>query len=421
MHSSDTSDRESPASATATGLAQATGELIKSVGRFSLAVSLLAARQVTALFSGPEAREGGALDDVSRAMGGHLSGPVRTAFAVGTNVQSGVVDAAFSLAGMRPAGQTPTGETSGLAIPMTTGATRRVAGVRTVASGALSRPVPQTEFVQRLTEYHDEATGEAADRERAVIGLWKSEGLSTSVGKHLTAENHLHDPKLPRSSLPIAHVGFGSGSTESLVFDVAGLDALFAERCAPEFRGFSYEGIGAILRIYERGFFKVMSGTLGLIRLDAPDGPDPANFFGAYLQRFPPDMQRLIAHGYGRIVAFSSMNIYGAIETATAFPAERVEPAVHGAAFAFAFMNSPDMPRILRQSAIPFDAPVRAAFQNGLIYSLVFFEWYTPGLLAAWQPEPGLEAELIEHARAEAALSVQRGHPLAFKLADPRT
>jgi len=403
------------------GVVTTASELLKSFTRFSLAVSLFAARQVTGLFSGAAPRQGGAIDDVSRAMGDRLSGPLRTAFAVGANVQGGVVDAAFDLVGMRPKGQKPTGDTSALAIPMTTGATRRVAGVRTVASGALSRPVPQAELVQRLTEYHDEAIAGTADRERAVIGLWKSEGLSTSVGKHLVPENSLADPRLPRAALPIAHVGFGSGSTESLVFDVPRLDALFADRCAPEFRGFSYEGIGAILRIYERGFFKVMSRTLGLIRLDAPDGPDPAGFFAGFLQKFPADIQRLITHGYGRIVAFSSMNIYGAIEEATTLPSERIEPAVHGAAFAFAFMNSADMPRILRQSAIPFDAPVRAAFQNGLIYSLVFFEWYTPGLLAAWQPEPGLESELIEHARAEAALSVQRGHPLAFKLANPRT
>jgi len=403
------------------GVVTTAGELLKSLTKFSLAVSLFAARQVTGLFSGSTPREGAAMDDVTRAMGERLTGPLRTAFAVGANVQGGVVDAAFDLAGMRPHGQKPTGETSALSIPMTTGASRRVAGVRTVASGAVSRPVPQAEFSQRLTEYHDEANSEAADRERAVIGLWKSEGLSTSVGKHLLPENSLGDPGLPKAALPIAHVGFGSGSTESLVFDVARMNALFTERCAPDYRGFSYEGIGAILRIYERGFFKVMSGTLGLIRLDAPDGPDPAGFFSAFLQKFPADIQRLITHGYGRIVAFSSMNIYGAIQEATTLPPERIEPAVHGAAFAFAFMNSADMPRILENSAIPFEAPVRAAFQNGLIYSLVFFEWYTPGLLAAWRPEGALERELIEQARSEAALTLQRGYPLAFRLQNPRS
>jgi hypothetical protein len=402
-----------------TDILQAGGTLVKSVGRFSLAMSLLAARQMAALVA-PSKPAGATLDDVSHAAGRQMSGPLRTAFAVGANVQSGLVDAAFNLAGFGPHGQAPSDRSADLAIPLTTGATRRVTGVRTVASGALDRGVPQEEFVQRLAGYQAESATGAIDRERTVTGLWKSEGLSTSVGKHLLPENSLRDPRLGREVLPIAHVGFGSGSTEALVFDVPGLDALFAERCAPDYRDFSYEGIGAILRIYERGFFKVMSGTLGLIPLDAPDGPDPAGFFADYLRRFSAEHQRLIAHGYGRIVAFSNMSIYRAISEITTFPPERIAPAAHGAGFAFAFMNTADLPRILERSAIPFDPGVRAAFQNGLVYGLVFFDWYAPGLLAGWAPTGRLETELIEHARREAAASRQRGYPLAFRLEEPR-
>jgi hypothetical protein len=410
----ETSDRNP-----VTDMFQAGGALVKSVGRFSLAMSLFAARQVTALVA-PARPAGAALDDVSEAAGRQLSGPVRTAFAVGTNVQSGLVDAAFNLAGFGPRGQAPQDGSADLAIPLATGATRRVTGVRTVASGALDRGVPQEEFVLRLAGYQSESATGTVDRERTVTGLWKSEGLSTSVGKHLLPDNSLRDPRLGREVLPIAHVGFGSGSTEALVFDVQALDTLFAARCAPEYRGFSYEGIGAILRIYERGFFKVMSGTLGLIRLDAPDGPNPEGFFADYLRRFPAETQRLIAHGYGRIVAFSNMSIYRAITEITTLPPERVEPAAHGAGFAFAFMNSADLPRILDRSALPFDPGVRAAFQNGLVYGLVFFDWYAPGLLAGWVPTGQLEAELVEHARREAAASRQRGFPLAFRLENPR-
>ena len=406
--------------APATGMAQSAGDLVKSAGRCTLAIGLLAAHQAKSMVSSSE-RPAASLDDVSKAISDQLTGPMKTAFAVGTNVQAGIVDAAFNMSGMGAHGQASSGDTSALAIPLVTGGMRRVAGVRTVASGALNRPVPQAELVQRLTDHHREASGEAATLARTTVGLWKSEGLSTTVGKHLLPENMLSDPGLPRQVLGIAHVGFGSGSTEELVFDVAKLDMLFAKRCAPDFREFSYEGIGAILRIYERGFFKVMTGTLGLIRLDAPDGPDPTGFFAEYLDHFPPHVQRLIAHGYGRVVAFSNMNIYKAIEEVTSYPAERVEPAVHGAGFAFAMMNSQDLPKILENSAIPYDRSVRASFQNGLIYALVFFEWYAPGLLAAWKTQGALEAELMEHARNEAALNVQRGYPLAFRLQNPRT
>src|SRR5262249_60618876 len=142
---------------------------------------------------------------------------------------------------------------------------RRVAGVRTVASGALNRPVPQQELVEALTKYHTEATTGTTELQKSVTGLWKSEGLSTTVGKFLLPDNKLSDPRLPRHVLPIAHVGFGSGSTELLEFDVAKLTARFTDVCHPDYRGFSYEGIGAILRIYERGFFKLLSGALSLI------------------------------------------------------------------------------------------------------------------------------------------------------------
>ena len=62
-----------------------------------------------------------------------------------------------------------------------------------------------------------------------------------------------------------------------------------------------------------------------------------------------------------------------------------------------------------------------AAFQNGLVYSLVFFDWYLPGLLATWTPQGRLESDLIDLARSEAALTRARGYPLAFRLANPRS
>jgi hypothetical protein len=359
---------------------------------------------------------------MAQVSGGRQSarGALRMARAVGANLRCGLLDAALSLAGRRPRGQAPIGPADGLSLSLTTGISRRVTGVRTVASGALDRSVPQAELIQRLSEYHAAASVGNAERDRIVAGLWKSEGLAGTIGKHLLPENSLSDPALPRQARPVLHVGFGSGSTEGRLFDAAKLDALFGARCAKDHLGFAYEGVGAILRVYEPGFFKLMAGAGGLIRLDAPEGPDPAGFFADYLTQYPSDIQRLIAHGYGRLIAFSHMNIYSAIREATTLPAERIEPAVHGAAFAFAMMNSVDFPRTLRQSAVPFDPAVRAAFQNGLIYALVFLDWYVPGVLANWQPEARLEADLIDHASREAALSVQRGFPLAFRLANPR-
>ena len=259
------------------------------------------------------------------------------------------------------------------------------------------------------------------DRVLTVTGLWRSEGLATSIAKHPLPENSLTDSALPRHVLPVEHVGFGSGSASACHLDAARLHAVFADACAADYREFSYEGVGAILRARESGFFKLMSGAMGLMRFDTPASPNPAGFFGDYLEQFPPHIQRLIAHGYGRIFAFSHMDIYEAITDATALPSERIEPVVHGAAFAFLMINSEELPHILRHSAVPFEPAVRAAFQNGLIYGLTFLDWYAPGYLARWRPGDKLEAELIEHARRESALARDRGCPLAFRLEAPRS
>jgi hypothetical protein len=93
---------------------------------------------------------------------------------------------------------------------------------------------------------------------------------------------------------------------------------------------------------------------------------------------------------------------------------------VEGIAFAFAMINSADLPLLLRRSDIPFRPNVRDAFQDGLTYSLVFLEWFVPGLLAAWQPYGACETGIIERARRESALAKQRGFPFACRLETPR-
>jgi hypothetical protein len=290
-----------------------------------------------------------------------------------------------------------------------------------MAAGELNRPVPQLEFVERLSHYQVEASGSPIDRVKAMTGLWKSEGLSTSVGTHLLLENTLRDPALLINTLPIAHVGFGIGSAEALRFDSAGINARIDATCHPDYRYFAYEGIGAALRLYEPGLFKVMTGALGVIPLDAPEGPDPEGFFASYLGRYPLEIQRLITHGYGRFVALSNLEISAAISQVTTLPPPRIEPAAQGCGFAFALMNSAALPHVLDHSAIGFEKGVRAAFQSGVVYGLVFFDWYAPGLLSAWEPTGVLETELVEHARREAEMSRLRGYLLPFRLENPRT
>ncbi|MEX2264702.1 MAG: hypothetical protein WD696_22300 [Bryobacteraceae bacterium] len=311
-----------------------------------------------------------------------------------------------------------------LSIPLIPLALRRINGVKTVSSGAVNRKIPQNEVRETLRRYQNWAASQVPEARKSgkngmqplVDGLWKSEGFSTTLGKFLTPENTLNDTGIPRESLGIAHVGFGAASNERVVFDTGKLTEIAETLSEPGFRGFTYEGMGSILRIYEPGIFKFMCGLLGLISLRAPDGPDQTGFFAKFFSAFPEENQRLIVHGYGRLVAFSKLSVYAAIDEAMRLPANRVEPCVQGIAFAFAMMNGEDMPILLENSAISYPDGVRAAFQNGLVYGMIFCEWFVPGFLAGWTPEGRLEEKLIGKARAESELNLKRGYPLAFQL-----
>lgn len=307
---------------------------------------------------------------------------------------------------------------SGLSVSLWPAMSRRIGGVGTVSSGAVNRQIPQDEYVSTCRKYQQEATTNLT-MPHVVNGLWKTEGFSTTFGKYRLPDNTLNDPRIPRESLGIAHVGYGAASTEFSRFDPAKLNEIADTKCNPNFKLLMLEGAGSILRIYEPGLFKQMCSMMGLIPKDAPDGPDSTGFFKQFLSAFPDEVQWLMTHGYGRMMAFSKMSVASAIDEARALPAGRQAPAVQGIAFAFAMMNSQDMARILENSStVDFQRP---AFQNGLIYALVFCDWFVPGFLAAWKPAGDLEGKLVSRAAAESAENLKRGHPLAFRLQDPVT
>lgn len=294
-------------------------------------------------------------------------------------------------------------------------------GVKTVSSGAVNRTIPQDEFSKTCKQYQQESARNLTSMPKVVAGLWKSEGFATTFGKYRLPENTLYDARIPRESYGITHVGYGAASAEHTLFDAAKLTEIVETLSEPNYRGFTYEGIGSILRIYEPGIFKFLCGALGLIPKGAPPGPDKAGFFAKFYSAYPKDTQRLITHGYGRLVAFSNLSVYKAIDEASRLPPERVGPCVMGIAFAFAMMNNEEMPRLLENSAIGYTPEIRTAFQNGLTYGMIFCDWFAPGFLAAWTPVGPLEEKLISKARDEAAKSRKRGYPLAFALENPLT
>ncbi len=306
---------------------------------------------------------------------------------------------------------------SGISMNLWTCLSRRMGGVGTVSSGAVNRQIPQEEFVSTCARFQKEAMS-FTDMPAVVTGLWKSEGFATTFGKYRLPDNTLDDPRIPRESLGIIHVGYGAACTEFTQFDPAKLTEIADTKCHKDYKLLMLEGVGSILRIYEPGMFKKMCGMMGLIPADAPDGPDRSGFFKSFMSAFPEETQRMITHGYGRLVAFSRMSVFDAIGEAKALPADRVPAAVQGVAFAFAMMNSPDMARVLEASG-DMDPDVRGPFQTGLTYGMVFCDWFRPGFLAAWKSQGRREGQMIAHAARESEASFARGHLLPFRLENP--
>lgn len=306
---------------------------------------------------------------------------------------------------------------SGLGSPLWAGISRRIHGVGTVSSGAVNRQIPQDEYVATCRKFQVEAAANLT-MPHVVDGLWKTEGFSTTFGKYRLDENTLNDARIPRESLGIAHVGYGAATTEFARFDPAKILEISETKCHPDYKLQALEGVGSILRIYEPGMFKRMCGWMGLIPADAPEGPDETGFFHSFLSAFPAEVQRMMTHGYGRLMAFSKMmGVHTAIDEARGLPPERQAPAVQGIAFAFAMMNSVEMPRFLEKSSeLDFQ---RAAFQDGLVYALVYCDWFAPGFLAKWKPEGKGEEQLVAKAIAESAANLKRGHLLPFRLENP--
>jgi hypothetical protein len=82
-------------------------------------------------------------------------------------------------------------------------------------------------------------------------------------------------------------------------------------------------------------------------------------------------------------------------------------------------MNNEEMPRLLENSAIDYPGEVRPAFQTGLVYGIVFCDWFAPGFLAKFRPSGPLGEKLVALARDEAARNLRRGSILPFSLENP--
>ncbi len=287
-----------------------------------------------------------------------------------------------------------------------------MATFRYVSSPEYRRPMSQHEFIERMSEIQQRAA-RTPDMKVKTTGFWAMEGLGATFIRHARPGQTLNDPTLPVEVRPIAHCGMGVGAVEVSGFDSGKLIDLIESFSNPDYKMFGYDNVGSMLGVYEPDIFTTVARGLtvvGLLPIAPLRWPEPRN----YLRSFSPEAQRLISHGYGRIVYFKSHNIAAAIRAVRSTSVFEFGPCVQGIAFAYSMANHGDLHRVWRAGEKMRQEEVGRHFNNGLIYAMEFWEWMAPGTLDTFAPRTAHAAALIQAARDGIAEGHRQGALPAF-------
>jgi hypothetical protein len=249
------------------------------------------------------------------------------------------------------------------------------------------------------------------DMGKKTASFWLMENLSSTFLKTAQPGESLRDPDLPIETLPISHCGMGIGAVELAGFQPGKLIEVIELFSHPDYRLFAYEGSGAMLALYEPDMFHLVARTfarMGLLPLPSMTRPLKDKF----VQSFDPEIQRLIAHGYGRMLYFKNHSIAGAIHEAQRAGLPEVQASFQGVAFAYSMVNNRDLARVFRAGQDLAATPAGAGFRNGLTYALEFWEWMSPGFLRWLEPDTEFGSQLIQKASEEITRCRAQGGPL---------
>jgi hypothetical protein len=280
---------------------------------------------------------------------------------------------------------------------------RKLLAFRTVSQKRMDGQLSQEDYIARWSA--EQKTAEQS-KETAVMtaGLWRMESLGVTYARQTPAGKTLNDSTLPLACRPIVHVGMGAGSVEVANFDPNKITETIESLSNPSFHLFPYESLGAMLGIYEKSLPRIMLGLKPLNR------PEPQGF----IKCFSAEIQRLISHGYGRLLYFNSMNIAVTVRNIAARPFLQAPAAIQGMAFAYTMVNNADLWTVLETGTGFEDLKLKAAFRTGLIYGLEFWEWESPGFLRTLKPPNRNSAESIDIAQQEIEVSRARGFLAPF-------
>ncbi len=284
--------------------------------------------------------------------------------------------------------------------------------IQTVSDKTIRQRLGQRKYIEKMMEVQRGAVA-TSDMAKKTASFWLMENLSATFLKTSRPGESLRDPELPIEIRPISHCGMGIAAVELADFQPSRIVEIIDTFSDPAYRLFAYEGAGAMLALYEPDFFLIGTRAfafLGLLPLAALRQPDKAFF----VHSFESEIQRLIAHGYGRMLYFKNHSIAGAIREAQKTNFLQEHACIQGIAFAYSMVNNSDLQRVFRAGFDLRGTPVGEAFAEGLIYALEFWEWMAPGFLPGLKPRVGFERELVQTADAEISRCRTAGHLQPF-------
>ena len=280
---------------------------------------------------------------------------------------------------------------------------RALLPLRVIAQSSLNGPYTPAAFLSAIRRIHHEALISPTIQAKP-LGLWQLEKLGYTYCRQ--GAPTLDDPAIPSAAQPILHIGLGAAATACERFNPVTLTTFIDARAHPDYRLLPYESIGCIWALYASRGFRLVFQLVSRFKLPACDLPRWSDF----IEPFPPHIQRLMAHGYGRMLYFKHVSIDRAIREALMLEALDITAAAQGIAFAYVMLNHRDLRRILEAGQPVAQLALREAFSNGVIYALAFWEWAYPGFLDRFTPAPARQIEWLSMAYNLAEESRLLGH-----------
>jgi len=282
---------------------------------------------------------------------------------------------------------------------------------------SVSEKIPglrQTQYVEAMAQVQREAQNNS-DPLAKTRCFWKMEKLSAEFFKSSRPQESLRDSALPIEVRPISHCGMGIGAVEHLGFELSTLLPRLDAFSDLDYRPFAQESIGAMLGVYAPGPFLLLSrvcSRMGIIPMADLTAPD----LGLFLESFDGQSRRLLSHGFGRLLYFRNHSVRQAVRAASRMRLLDFESCIRGIAFAKAMVNSRDVRKSLSSPAQLGDKRADAAFEAGLVYALVFWEWMAPGFIETFLTDDPQFRRRAARAVREIESSRKRGFLTAFDL-----